>query len=143
MLTRSRGSFGLRRQFADYERLVSTVPLPELVPLIDGVPVMFSRPLRGSRDVRGSGGHRVDRNDISDTHITYFYDEDVVFSRVNSRIGSLRNAPPGTGSIQAEVYFSDKYRPLQGPRGHGRAGDVGSHPCGFLRPDDRSSSPTS
>jgi protoporphyrinogen oxidase len=26
---------------------------------------------------------------------------------------SVTNAPPGCGSIQAEVYFSDKYRPLQ------------------------------
>jgi len=27
---------------------------------------------------------------------------------------STRNAPPGTGSIQAEVYFSDKYKPFSG-----------------------------
>jgi protoporphyrinogen oxidase len=27
---------------------------------------------------------------------------------------SSRNAPPGAGSIQAEVYFSDKYKPFSG-----------------------------
>jgi protoporphyrinogen oxidase len=27
---------------------------------------------------------------------------------------SKNNAPPGTGSIQAEVYFSEKYRPFTG-----------------------------
>jgi protoporphyrinogen oxidase len=57
----------------------------------------------------------VDREDISQAHMTYFYDEDICFTRLGfPSMLSARNAPPGTGSIQAEVYFSDKYRPFTG-----------------------------
>jgi protoporphyrinogen oxidase len=50
---------------------------------------------------------------------------------------SPNNAPPGAGTIQAEVYFSDKYKPL---RGRPEAliepviGDL--RRCGFIRDDD-------
>jgi len=45
--------------------------------------------------------------------MTYFYDEDVSFSRISfPHMLAATNAPPGAGSIQAEVYFSRKYRPL-------------------------------
>jgi len=51
---------------------------------------------------------------------------------------SARNAPPGTGSIQAEVYFSEKYKPLTG------SPDDWIEPvirdlrrCGLLRENDR------
>ena len=55
----------------------------------------------------------VDRQELSEAHLTYFYDPDVVFSRLNfPHMLSANNAPPGAGSIQAEIYFSDKYRPL-------------------------------
>ena len=47
--------------------------------------------------------------------MTYFYDEDICFTRLGfPHMLSSRNAPPGTGSIQAEVYFSDKYKPFSG-----------------------------
>ena len=60
----------------------------------------------------------IDRSDLSDSAITYFYDEDVIFSRINlPHMFSSQNAPQGCGTIQAEVYFSDKYRPLKGAPG--------------------------
>jgi len=47
--------------------------------------------------------------------MTYFYDEDICFSRLGfPHMLSTKNALPGTGSIQAEVYFSDKYKPFTG-----------------------------
>jgi hypothetical protein len=56
------------------------------------------------------------RRDLSNAHITYFYDEDICFTRLSyPHLLSGTNAPPGTGRIQAEVYFSAKYRPLTGP----------------------------
>jgi len=97
-----------------YDKVISSVPLPELIPMIDGVP----------DDVRKAAGKLaftttvlvslgVDREDISETGITYFYDEDVIFSRVNlPHMFSPNNAPKGCGTIQAEVYFSDKYKPM-------------------------------
>jgi protoporphyrinogen oxidase len=122
-----------------YDKLISSVPLPELIPLIDGVPP----------DVRDAAGQLacttavlinlgIDRADLSDTAITYFYDEDVIFARVNlPHMFSPNNAPAGCGAIQAEVYFSAKYKPLLvdpsdliGPV----VRDL--RRCGFIRDDD-------
>ena len=53
------------------------------------------------------------RADLSEAQITYFYDEDICFTRLSfPHMFSATNVPPGCGSIQAEVYFSSKYRPL-------------------------------
>jgi protoporphyrinogen oxidase len=55
----------------------------------------------------------VDRPDVSRSSWTYFYDEEFPFSRVSfPRTFSPHVVPEGAGSIQAEVYFSKKYRPL-------------------------------
>lgn len=123
-----------------YGRLISSVPLPELIPLIDGVP----------EDVRKAAGTLafttavlinlgIDRDDLSDAAITYFYDADVIFARVNLPYQfSPNNAPPGCGTIQAEVYFSEKYKPFSG-----RPSDLiqpvieDLRRCGFIRQDDR------
>jgi protoporphyrinogen oxidase len=81
----------------------------------------------------------VNREDLSRAHMTYFYDEDICFSRLGfPHMLSTRNAPPGTGSIQAEVYFSDKYKPFSG------SADDWIDPvirdlrkCGVLREEDQ------
>jgi protoporphyrinogen oxidase len=100
----------------EYDALVSSIPLPELVRIIEGAPHEVrdaASRLACSTVVLVNVG--VGRDDISRTHISYFYDEDVVFSRLSfPHLMAPGNAPPGTASIQAEVYFSDKYRPLVG-----------------------------
>jgi protoporphyrinogen oxidase len=97
-----------------YDALVSSVALPELVPMIAGAPVDVieaARRLACSTCVLVNVG--VNRPDLSDGQITYFYDADICFTRLSfPHLLSKTNAPPGCGSIQAEVYFSDKYRPL-------------------------------
>jgi protoporphyrinogen oxidase len=124
---------------APYERVISSIPLPELIPLIDGVPadvLEASRRLAFTTAVLINLG--ISRSDISETHITYFYDEDIVFSRVNlPHMFSPNNAPPGAGTIQAEVYFSDKYKPLR-DRPEALIEPVISdlRRCGFIRDDD-------
>jgi protoporphyrinogen oxidase len=99
-----------------YDALVSSVPLPDMIRMIDGAPpdvVDASRRLACSTCVLVNIG--VNREDISQAHMTYFYDEDICFTRLGfPHMLSSRNAPPGTGSIQAEVYFSQKYKPLSG-----------------------------
>jgi protoporphyrinogen oxidase len=101
---------------AQYDALVSSVPLPDLIGMIQGVPsdvLDASRRLACSTCVLVNVG--VDREDLSDAHMTYFYDDDICFTRISfPHMLSANNVPPGAGSVQAEVYFSQKYRPFTG-----------------------------
>jgi protoporphyrinogen oxidase len=122
-----------------YDRVISSIPLPDLVPTIDGAPqevLDAAQQLAFTTAVLINLG--VDRSDLSETHITYFYDEDIVFSRVNlPHMFSPNNAPPGCGTIQAEVYFSDKYRPLSiDPSELIEPAIADLRRCGFLRDGD-------
>jgi protoporphyrinogen oxidase len=123
-----------------YDALISSVPLPELIPLITGAPpdvLEAAGLLACSTCVLVNIG--VDREDLSDAHMTYFYDEDIIFTRVNfPHMLSAGNVPPGNGSIQAEIYFSKKYRPLRS-----RPDDLiepviaDLRRCGILNEEDR------
>lgn len=98
----------------EYDQLVSSIPLPSLIPLIAGAP----------DDVRDAASKLacttcvtvnigLTRNDFSRATWSYVYDEDIVFTRLNfPHLMSPGTCPPGCGSIQAECYFSPKYRPL-------------------------------
>ncbi len=101
---------------ARYEQVISSMPLPDLVNCIDDVPVEVceaARRLAFTNVVLVNLG--IDRADLSRSHILYVYDPDIIFPRVNfPHMLSPNNVPPGRGSIQVEVYFSDKYRPLDG-----------------------------
>ena len=96
------------------QRIVSSVPLPDLIPRIDGVPqevLDAAQRLACSTCILVNVG--VEREELSGSHVSYFYDPDVSFARVSfPHMLSPHNTPPGTGSIQAEVYFSKKYKPL-------------------------------
>jgi protoporphyrinogen oxidase len=123
-----------------YDGLVSSVPLPELIRMIQGTPadvVDASRRLACSTCVLVNIG--VNRQDISSAHMTYFYDEDTCFARLGfPHMLSARNAPPGAGSIQAEVYFSDKYKPLTGSAEDWIEPVIRDlRRCGILREEDR------
>jgi protoporphyrinogen oxidase len=103
-------------QEVPYDHVISSIPLPELIPLIPGTP----------QDVRDAAATLscstcvivnigIDREDVSEWHWTYFYDQDYCFSRISfPHLLSPHNAPPGCGSIQCELYYSPKYRPLRG-----------------------------
>jgi protoporphyrinogen oxidase len=106
-------------RFADgatvaYRDLISSMPLPELIPRIKHAPpgvIDASRRLACTTCVIVN--LVVDRPDLSDAHWTYFYDADIFFTRLTfPHMQSPHNVPPGMGSIQAEVYYSNKYRPL-------------------------------
>jgi protoporphyrinogen oxidase len=98
----------------EYDGVISSIGLPDLIPLIQGAPA----------EVREAAGRLawtsavivdigVDRADLSPAHLSYFYDEDIIFTRLNfPHMLSPRTVPDGHGSIQAEVYFSEKYRPF-------------------------------
>ncbi|MEZ4330498.1 MAG: FAD-dependent oxidoreductase [Myxococcota bacterium] len=96
-----------------YDALISSVPLPDLVPTIQGAPrevVEAAAKLACSEVVIVN--LVVDRPDLIDAHWTYIYDRDVFFTRLSTpHLQSPHNVPPGCGSLQAECYYSKKYRP--------------------------------
>jgi protoporphyrinogen oxidase len=123
-----------------YEALVSSVPLPELMPMIDGAPLDVleaSQQLACSTCVLVNIG--VNREDLSSAHMSYFYDEDICFTRLSfPHMLAASNVPAGTGSIQAEVYFSSKYRPLTGvPEDWIEPVMRDLRRCGLVREDDQ------
>jgi protoporphyrinogen oxidase len=101
---------------AFFERLISSLPLPILVPLIKDVPDEVrhaAERLACTQVVVVNIG--VNRPIVTKPQWSYFYDEDIPFSRVSYRDNlSPRTTPPGCGAMQAEIYFSQKYRPLDG-----------------------------
>jgi protoporphyrinogen oxidase len=87
---------------------------PDLIGLIAGAPrdvVEAAENLACTTVVLVNLG--IDRADVSEASWTYFYDEEFPFSRLSfPRVYSPNVVPEGTSAIQAEVYFSKKYRPL-------------------------------
>jgi protoporphyrinogen oxidase len=125
---------------AGYSRLISSIPLPELVRRIAGVPAdvsdAASRLACSSCVIVNLG---VARDDLSSAHWTYFYDRDLTMTRIAfPHMQSPNNVPPGHGSIQAEVYFSSKYRPCTAAPASFIDPVIGDlRRCGILRDDDR------
>lgn len=125
---------------ASYDTLVSSVPLPDLISMIQDAPA----------DVRDAAGRlscstcvlvnvAVDRADLSNAHMTYFYDDDICFTRICfPHMLSRNNAPEGAGNVQAEVYFSKKYRPLtDAPEAWIEPVIQDLRRCGILRDSDK------
>ncbi len=100
----------------DYAQLVSSVPLPRLLKMIKGAPrdvVEAASLLSCSQVVLVNVGLK--RPFVSQANWTYFYDDDIAFARLSFPSNFARSlVPEGCSSIQAEVYFSEKWRPLTG-----------------------------
>lgn len=125
---------------AAYDALVTSVPLPELVRMIEGTPpdvLEAGKRLACSSCVLVNLG--VEREDLSSAHMTYFYDEDICFTRLSfPHMLAHANTPQGTGSIQAEIYFSEKYKPFTGaPEDWIEPVISDLRRCGLLRENDR------
>lgn len=99
-----------------FEKLVSSIPLPALIPLIKQAPPEVREAaslLSCSQVVLVNIG--LNRPNISDNQWTYFYDDEFPFSRLSfPHTFSPHVAPEGCGSIQAEIYFSEKWKPMTG-----------------------------
>jgi len=92
-----------------YERLFSSIPLPELIPMLDNVPnevkVAVSK-------LEATCGYHVSialkTKEIPQYLWWYIYDEDNLASRVYSpSMKSPDNAPEGCSSLQMEVYCKE------------------------------------
>lgn len=98
-----------------YDALISSLPLPTLIKLIPDAPADVCE---AAARLAWTGvlvvNIGIDRRDISPAHWSYFYDDDIIFSRLSfPHMQSPHTVPTGAGSIQAEIYFSEKYKPLQ------------------------------
>jgi protoporphyrinogen oxidase len=127
-------------QATKYDSLISSIPLVDFIPLIAGVPDDVSaaaKQLACSACVLVNIG--VARDDIATTHVSYFYDLDLVFPRTSyPHLMAESNVPPGCSSVQVEIYFSPKYRPFTGaPRDYIGPAIRDLIRCGILRDDDR------
>jgi protoporphyrinogen oxidase len=125
---------------AAYGRLVSSIPLPEIIPMIVGAPrdiLEAAERLACTEAVIVNLG--IDRSDLVDAHWTYFYDRDIFFTRLSTpHLQSRHNVPPGCGSLQAECYYSKKYRPLdRRPEDCIEPVIADLKRCGVLRETDR------
>jgi protoporphyrinogen oxidase len=104
-------------RFADgsarpYDKLISTMPLPELIRSIDHAPEDVRR---AAEELLCTSVVLVDiavsRSELSEHHWFYVYDEGISFSRVSfPHMLSPANAPEGCGAIQVEVYHSPHRR---------------------------------
>ena len=96
---------------ANFNNLISSLPLPELIKLLSNVPQNVesaANQLKCSSVALISLG--VNRNvDWPEAHWIYFYDYEISFSRIHfPHLLSAHNSPPGTGSVQVETYYSDE-----------------------------------
>lgn len=123
-----------------YDALISSLPLPVLVKLIPQAP----------QEVRDAAARLawtgvllvnlgIDRPDVSKAHWSYFYDDDICFSRLSyPHMQSPHTVPPGCGSFQAEIYFSKKYKPLHdSPESYIPRVIADLKRCGLLKDSDR------
>lgn len=95
---------------ADYTRLISTLPLPEIIKMLDNVPENIKT---AANNLMHTCGYMVslgfNRPDIAKHLWFYIYDEDILSSRVYSpSLKSPDNVPEGCSSLQAEIFFSNK-----------------------------------
>lgn len=93
-----------------YDRLISSLPLPEIAKMIDNVP---DGVLNAAMALHHTSGYMVSlgfkRPDIAKYLWFYIYDEDILSSSVYSpSLKSADNAPNGSSSLQAEIFFDCK-----------------------------------
>jgi len=98
----------------DYKYLVSSMPLDMLVSRTVGAPADLkaaARELACTQCVVVNLG--INRPNLSTAHWTYIYDLDICFARLSfPHKFSIKMVPEGCSSIQVEIYFSSKYRPM-------------------------------
>jgi len=97
-----------------YKNCFSSLPLKKIIELMEDAPSEIKEAaskLAVTQCVIVNFG--VKREHLSDCHWRYVYDEDFYSTRISfpSMFGP-GNTPPGHGSIQVEIYFSEKYKPL-------------------------------
>lgn len=99
----------------EYEKLISTIPIPQLVPLVANInPTTLKAAEKLSCSELLLLNIEVDEISSRPEDWIYVYDEDKFCTRINfTEKLSKNNAPIKKSGIQVEVYFS-KYKPFNG-----------------------------
>lgn len=122
-----------------YDHLISSMPLTELVNSIKGVPLRIRN--AASKLAYTSCvivNISVKRKNLSEVHQSLFYDHNIIFTRLTfSNMMSQNNSPENCENIQAEIYFSEKYKPLHLPPENFIEPTIfGLIKCGIVNEDD-------
>ncbi len=93
-----------------YNRLISSLPLPEIVKMLPDCPQNISE---AADKLHWTCGYQVSlgfhRPDVAKHLWFYIYDEDILTARVYSpNLKSPDNVPTGCSSLQAEIFFDCK-----------------------------------
>jgi len=98
----------------NYKYAFSSLPLNKIIFMMEDAPddiIQAAKKLAWTQCVIVNFGVR--RSNISDNAWIYFYDEDFYTTRLSfPSMFSPNSAPVGCSSMQIEIYFSDKYKPL-------------------------------
>lgn len=93
-----------------YDKLISSLPLPEIIKMLDNVPEDVRKAANNLHNTCGfmvSLGFK--RPDVAKYLWFYIYDKDILASRVYSpSMKSLDNVPEGCSSLQAEIFYDCK-----------------------------------
>ena len=98
---------------APYQNLISSVPLPDLIKMLPAPTDVAEAAAKLSCSQCVVVNFGVARADLSPAHWRYVYDEDLRTVRMSfPHMFSPSTVPNGHGAVQVEVYYSDKYKPL-------------------------------
>ena len=91
-----------------FEKLISTLPLPEITKCIENVPEEVRR---ASQELKHNSVYCVnlgiDREKISPYHYVYFYEPDFLFHRISFPMNlSSHTTPKGRSSVTTEISYS-------------------------------------
>lgn len=124
----------------NYNQVFSSLPLNQIIELMEDAP----------KDIKAAAARLswtqcvvvnlgISRPNVWDHHWTYFYDEDLHTTRLSSpHLFSPQTVPLGCSSLQIEIYFSNKYKPLdRKPDDFIPIVIDEMIMCGILRPDDK------
>ena len=102
------------KDIVEFEKVVSSLPLPKLISFMEDAPKEIDeagKRLAWTQCLLVNLG--VKKDHITDYHWSYVYDEDIISTRLSfPHLFSENLVPKGHSSIQVEVYFSDKYKPM-------------------------------
>ena len=92
----------------EYERLVSSLPLPEIINMLPNVPESV---IEATKQLKHTSGYQIslgfNKPDIAKHLWFYIYDEDIPPARIYSpSLKSPDNVPSGCSSLQAEVFWA-------------------------------------